>query len=69
MAKEQDDKLWQVKQVAEYLGVTDETVLGMIHSGRLPASNINTSPTAQRPRWRIRVSDIKEFLQNTSTGA
>ncbi|MFN3192683.1 MAG: helix-turn-helix domain-containing protein [Aureliella sp.] len=51
-----------VEQAADFLQVTQETVLGYIKSGELPASNVGRS--FRRPRWRILESDIGLFLAN-----
>jgi hypothetical protein len=54
-----------VAQVAELLQTTEETVLQMIHRGELAASNINSKPNAQRPRWRVLESDFASLLMRT----
>jgi hypothetical protein len=54
-----------VAQVAELLQTTEETVLQMIHRGELAASNINSKPNAQRPRWRILETDFASLLMRT----
>lgn len=60
-----DDRAHTVQQAAEFLGVTEEAVLSLIRRGELQASNINTRPNAQRPRWRILASDIGRFMLKT----
>ena len=60
-----DDQAHTVQQTAEFLGVTEEAVLSLIRRGELQASNINTKPDAQRPRWRILASDIGKFMLKT----
>ncbi len=59
------DRACTVQFAAEFLGVTEESVLALIKQGVLPASNINTKPDAQRPRWRILSSDLGRFLLKT----
>ena len=54
-----------VAQCADYMQTTEETVLQMIHRGEIVASNINTKPNAQRPRWRILESDFASYLMRT----
>ena len=54
-----------VAQIADYLQTTEETVLQMIHRGELAASNINSKPNAQRPRWRILETDFASLLVRT----
>jgi len=51
-----------VQQVAEFLQTTEEFVLAEIKRGALPASNINTKPDAQRPRWRILEADLARYM-------
>jgi excisionase family DNA binding protein len=60
-----EDRAYTVQDAAKFLGVTEEAVLSLIHRGELPASNINTKPNAQRPRWRILSSDLGRFLMKT----
>ena len=54
-----------VAQLADFMQTTEDTVLQMIHSGEIVASNINLKPGAQRPRWRILESDFASFLMRT----
>ena len=59
------DRAHTVKETAEFLNTTEEGVLSLIKRNELPASNINTKPNAQRPRWRILASDIGKFMLKT----
>ena len=54
-----------VAQCAELLQMSEETVLQMIHRGELAASNVNSRPGAQRPRWRILQTDFAALLMRT----
>jgi hypothetical protein len=54
-----------VAQLADFMQTTEESVLQKIHGGEIVASNINTKPNAQRPRWRILESDFASFLMRT----
>ncbi len=58
-----DDTIHTVQEVADYLGVNHETVLALINSGELVASNVSSG--TQRPRWRILASDVGKFLMRT----
>lgn len=58
-------KTFTVQQVAEILQLTEESILAMIHSGELPASNVNLKPDAKRPRWRIQEADLGKLLLRT----
>lgn len=49
-------------QVAEQLGVDPATVICWIRSGQLKASNVGKG--AQRPRYKIRQSDLDQFLKS-----
>ncbi|KAA5540310.1 helix-turn-helix domain-containing protein [Roseiconus nitratireducens] len=49
-------------QAAELLGVKPDKILGWIHSGELPASNVAKVPNGERPRWRIAENDLGRFL-------
>ena len=50
------NKLLTIKQVTEYLKVSERTVLHYIESGRLQASRIG--------QWRIKESDLNKFLKD-----
>ncbi len=54
-----------VAQLADFMQTTEEAVLNKIHGGEIVASNINTKPNAQRPRWRILETDFAAFLVRT----
>ena len=59
------DRTFTVQDAAKFLSVTEESVLALIHRGELTASNVNTKPNAQRPRWRILSSDLGRFMLKT----
>ena len=50
------------QQAAEILGVTDDGIVAMIHSGELVATNVARAADSKRPRWRIAESDLGRFL-------
>lgn len=52
------DKLLTVKEVANYLRVSERSVLRYIEAGRLKASKVGW--------WRIKQSDLDNFLKETS---
>ena len=52
------DKLLTIEEVAKILRVSTRSVTRYIESGKLKASKIGV--------WRIKVLDLKEFLDNTS---
>lgn len=52
------DRLLTVKEVADYLRVSERSVLRYIEAGRLNASKVGW--------WRIRQSDLDDFLKRTS---
>lgn len=49
-------------RVAKQLGVDPATVIGWIRSGQLKAANVGKG--GQRPRYRIRPSDLDQFLKS-----
>ena len=52
------DKLLTIKEVAEFLRVSERSVLRYIEAGRLKASKVGW--------WRILQFDLDEFLRKTS---
>lgn len=56
------DRQYTPQQVAEILGVTDDGILKMIHSGELAASDVARTTSSKRPRWRIAESLLWSHL-------
>lgn len=52
---------YTVQSVAERIGVSDDTVLNFIHTGKLRAVNVGGG--AHRPRWRIAPESLEAFLE------
>ena len=52
------DKLLTIKEVAEFLRVSERSVLRYIEAGRLKASKVGW--------WRVKQSDLDRFLKETS---
>ena len=52
------------KEITETVGISMTIVLGWISSGKLKAANISSNPG--RPRWRVRISDLDDFLDSLS---
>jgi len=52
------DKLLTIKEVAEFLRVSERSVTRYIEAGRLKASKVGW--------WRIKQSDLDDFLKRTS---
>jgi excisionase family DNA binding protein len=52
-----------VKDLCERYSVSEQTVLGWIHSGELRAINVGRRPGAKKPRWRISESALAAFEQ------
>ena len=52
------DKLLTIREVANYLRVSERSVLRYIEAGRLKASKVGW--------WRIKQSDLDRFLKETS---
>lgn len=59
------DAALSVAQVAERLGIRTHSVLDLIHSGELRASDVSLKPGG-RPRWRILPADLEAFLLRRS---
>ena len=54
--------LLTVSQTAKYLQLSEKTVRRLISDNRLPASKISNRT------WRIKTSDIDEYIQANSNG-
>lgn len=54
------DKLLTIREVADYLRVSERSVLRYIEAARLVAVKIGN--------WRIKQKDLEDFLKKTSTG-
>lgn len=52
------DKLLTIREVAEFLRVSERSVTRYIEAGRLRASKVGW--------WRIKQSDLDDFLKKTS---
>jgi len=52
------DKLLTIREVAEFLRVSERSVLRYIEAGRLKASKVGW--------WRVKQSDLDDFLKKTS---
>jgi transposase len=50
-----------VRDVCERYGVSEQTVLGWIHSGQLKALNVSRKLGARKPRWRISEEALAAF--------
>lgn len=55
-----DPALLTIADCAKRLAVSEDSVLALVRSGRLRASNIGLG--AIRPRWRVRPSDLETLL-------
>ena len=63
MSQSQDEPMLTVKQVARRMNVDEATVRRWIQAGDLRAVNIGRL----RPEYRIRPSDLDEFIRNRQT--
>jgi len=54
----QEEKFYTIPEIAEMLNVSERSINRYIKSGKLRASKIGW--------WRIKKSDLEEFLNNTS---
>lgn len=53
------DKLLTIKEVADFVRVSERSVLRYIEAGRLVATKVGN--------WRIKQSDLEKFLEKTSS--
>jgi excisionase family DNA binding protein len=56
------DELWDIARVAAYLGVTERTVYNKVRAGDLSAVKVGRL-------WRVRESDLQEWLADGSRAA
>jgi len=54
--------------VATELAVRQSKVLAWIKSGELPASDLSQHPGVGKARWRIRRSDLDDFMRSRQLG-
>ena len=50
-----------IKQVAEYLQVTERTLYRLAQQGKIPAFKVGNS-------WRFRREDLDQWIRNQTTG-
>lgn len=55
------ETLWTVKQVAEYLGVTQRTVYALLRRRKLPALKVGGG-------WRFKPRELQEWLERQRVG-
>ncbi len=63
MSQSQDEPMLTVKQVARRMSVDEATVRRWIQAGTLRAVNLGRI----RPEYRIRPSDLDDFIQHRET--
>lgn len=64
MSQSQDEPMLTVKQVARRINVDEATVRRWIQAGTLRAVNVGGR---LRPEYRIRPSDLDDFISNRET--
>jgi len=52
---------YSVKDIQHRYNVTEQTVLGWIHSNELKALNVGRAPGKKKPRWRITQESLDSF--------
>jgi excisionase family DNA binding protein len=55
-----------ITETARFAGVSEKTIRRSIGKGQLPASNVRGS--SRRPTWRIKHTDLEEFLKKNEAG-
>ncbi len=58
---ENEEVLWNVKQVAKYLQLKESTIYSWAQDGKIPAIKIGRT-------WRFRRADLDEWLENHLQG-
>lgn len=53
---------FSVRDVCEYLAVTEHTVLSWIRGGELKAFNVGRNRSGGKPRWRITREALDDFI-------
>lgn len=56
------DKRLTIDEISQQLGVDPDTPRAWIATGQLAAVNVCKSPGGRKPRWRVRQSDLDDFL-------
>ncbi len=59
------DPMLRIREAAEEMSTTKQTVRALVRTGRLKACNISKG---QNPRYRIRRDDLHRFLESTQVG-
>jgi hypothetical protein len=65
LVQNQERELFSPPEVAAKWGMSVNTVLALVRSGKLPAVPLNLTGT--RPRWKISREAMARFLENNST--
>lgn len=55
-------ELYTVAEAADYLKLSTKTILRLIANGKITASKVSDRS------WRIKSTDIEEYLKNNSNG-
>jgi transposase len=51
-------------EIAELLAVSPDKVRGWLERGELRGSNVASSRSGKRPRWRVSPEALQQFLQS-----
>lgn len=62
VCKRNHGEYYSTRQVANLLGVAKPTVLCLMRRGRLTGHRVNKKPTAYRPWWFFKRSDVDALL-------
>lgn len=55
-------KFFTPPQLARHIGISEDKIYPWIESGELRAVNMAAQSDGERPRWRISVEAVEEFL-------
>lgn len=57
-----------VANIADRLGIDDDTVRGWLATKQLRGVNVAKNPNGKKARWRVRETDLEAFLERRATG-
>ena len=52
---------YTMSEVAQLLGIHEETVKLLVRSGELVAHSVSLNPKSRKPRWRVTDADLTAF--------
>lgn len=62
-ATNSEQQFWTVRELAKQFNKSQDSILGLIRSGKLKASNLGLGT---QPRWYVADADLRDFLEQQS---